>query len=328
MEGVDHLARRSRRRGDAVQGGAAHVVAQLLQRRHVRIGLQAGIAEDRQRPQRAGLDVRLRGRDRRRRHVHMAAQQGRDRRSTPLVRYVAPLHARFLGEGFGQQVRDAHRPGAGEGDLAGVLLRMLDQLAQVLPRRAGGDDQHQPTLGQGGDRRERFRRVAHFLVGQRHHDDRARRGAHQRVAVRLAGGHEAGADAAARARLVVQDDRLAQELHHPFDEGAQHVVGVARRERNDQLDGLDGEILRSSGRRRRHCENTGGGRSEAEHPLLDPHVFSFATSQSCPGTGDVGVGVGVGNRHVIRGRPARPRESATPGCMRRWWPSARRARAR
>ena len=62
------------------------------------------------------------------------------------------------------------------------------------------------------------------------------------------------ADAAAGARPVVQYHRLSQELDHLVGEGAQHVVGVAGGEGDDQLDGPGREcVCRQGG---------GGGRTE------------------------------------------------------------------
>jgi len=87
----------------------------------------------------------------------------------------------------------------------------------------------------------------------------------------LAGGDLAGAHAAARARLVVQHHRLAEEFTHLFDEGAQHVVGVARRERNHQLDRLDRKSVRRLDRSRGQREGADGRRDNMGKQLLDLH---------------------------------------------------------
>ena len=87
----------------------------------------------------------------------------------------------------------------------------------------------------------------------------ARRVHQHRIAISLTPGHLAGGNGAARARLVLNQDRLAQAFGHDVAHSAGNQVGAtACRERHDKFDGLGGVAW--AGRRRtcragdlRHC---------------------------------------------------------------------------
>ena len=75
----------------------------------------------------------------------------------------------------------------------------------------------------------------------------------QRVAVRSGFGGEIGADHAAGAAAIIDEDLLAEFFAELVgDDAPDHVVAAARRERNDQANGPCRIILRDSGGRKPH----------------------------------------------------------------------------
>ena len=115
-------------------------------------------------------------------------------------------------------------------------------------------DDRERRDGDARDRLEVARNVVrHFLVQARvdhvidaEHD--------QRVAIRRRFRDGAGADVAAGAALVLDDDTLAPHLGEPLPEHAGDDVGrSARGERHDDLDRLVRIALRDGGRRRHDC---------------------------------------------------------------------------
>jgi len=101
---------------------------------------------------------------------------------------------------------------------------------------------------------ERHRPVEKFIDALE-----AGRGHQQRVAVRLRLGDDVGADIAARARTILDDDRLAERLRELLAHRAgEHVDQPARRERRDHADRPVGVGLRE-------CARTGAdGEHDAE----------------------------------------------------------------
>jgi len=103
---------------------------------------------------------------------------------------------------------------------------------------------HSGTSHQMNMREIRQRIVRHVLV--EHRPDAMRGGARHHHEVRIAArlGDDVGAQHAARARLVLDDDRLSQPRAEPFRQGArQDVGGTGRREVDDPADRLGGQRL-------------------------------------------------------------------------------------
>ena len=103
----------------------------------------------------------------------------------------------------------------------------------------------------------------------------------QRVAVGRRLGREVGADGAAGARLVVDDQRRAQLLAHLLRQGAREEVGgAAGRERHDQADRLAGPgLLRPRGGQGRCTQRQGPGTKERG----SFHFHGFDFDASAPG---------------------------------------------
>ena len=95
--------------------------------------------------------------------------------------------------------------------------------------------------------------VGQFLVEALVDGERPGRGDQQRVPVRLGLRREIGADVAAGAGLLLDDDRLAPlRLQLVGGDARQHVVDAASRERHDELDRLARKrALRIGGTRQR-----------------------------------------------------------------------------
>ncbi len=124
--------------------------------------------------------------------------------------------------------------GRAEIELAGICLRVGDELLQ----RGGGYGGVDGEDGAGcADIADRLEVAERFVAGPhqvRRDREIAGRGIEQRVAVRLRLGDELGADRSAAARLVVDDDRLAELFAQlAGNDAAGIVVGGARREGND-----------------------------------------------------------------------------------------------
>ena len=112
--------------------------------------------------------------------------------------------------------------------LAGPRLRIGDELRQRLHRQLRADDQHLRRAETQADRGEILRRiVGHPLHDQRVDGQRAVRAQQQRVPVRLGPGDDLGADIAAGACAVLDDDRLAEAFRHAGDQHARQGVEVA-----------------------------------------------------------------------------------------------------
>ena len=230
---------------------------------------------DGQGAQLAGFDVA----DRRRHIVEhdrdVVAQQVIDGRRTALVGHVLDVDAGHLLEQFAGQVDRRAAARRAERDLAGIGLGIRHQLLDGLERlRRIGHQQvrhqrHARERGEILDRIEPQFRVQALVDGvgaDRAHEDR--------VAIGRGARHELGADIAAGAGAVVDDDRLAKVLADELPQHArQDVGGAAGRERDDDRDGLGGEGLglrrqrrqgqQAEGRRSGEGEGTAGRRKGA-----------------------------------------------------------------
>ena len=156
--------------------------------------------------------------------------------------------ARAEAEALGRQMGGRADAGGGEVELAGIGLGEGDQFAQRLPAFRRCRDQHGRLDAERNDRDE----IVEGVVGQALVERIAGaegRGMHQDgVAVRRRLGDEADAGGPARARAVLDHDRLADLLGELVEDDApDHVVGVAGRKRNHRLDGARRPGLRRRG---------------------------------------------------------------------------------
>ena len=236
--------------------------AHFGERRHVRQRGRAFRPRDGQRAQLAGLDERHRG-DVVHRRLHAAADEVGHGRSAALVGHVHEVDPRGAQPQLHCEVRCAAHAGGGEIELAGLGLRELDEGGVVLGRHVVVHHQDVPVETQRADRREAFHRVvleARVQAPARGMGDRVDQ--QHRVAVGRCPRDELGADRAAGARMVLHDERLAEDLAHALGQDApEHVGGPARRERHDELHEVVGKGLGAG---------AAGGDGEAEQQCAGP----------------------------------------------------------
>ena len=178
-----------------------------------------------------------------------------------LVRDVRHLHA---GHHLEQLAREMDRRAVArrrEIELAGIRLRVGDELLHRVHRQRRIDHEHVGNAGDQDDRREILDVVVRHLRVQARVDRVRAHGAHfQRVAVGRGLGDQLRADVAAGAGPVVDDDRLAPCVGELLRDGAgEDVGGAARRERHDEADRLRRIGLRPGARRERREQHQANG---------------------------------------------------------------------
>ena len=190
----------------------------------------------------AGLDIAHRGRQHAERDRHVAADQVIHQRRGAAIGH--DLHVE-TGRGLeilgGEIAAGADRRGA-EIELARILLRDRDHVGDGPGRKRRMRDQGDRHRGDQADRREILARVvAGIRVEARIDRDGAGVREHQRVAVGLGLGDRAGADRAAAAGAVLDDDlrleradsfsatmRASASTPPPGGNGTTSVIGAAR----------------------------------------------------------------------------------------------------
>ncbi|MNQ81412.1 hypothetical protein D3C85_964340 [compost metagenome] len=146
------------------------------------------------------------------------------------------------------------------------LVRVLSGVGDQLLHVVGGHRRvHHQDVGQVADTddgREAGFRVVALLLVQADIDGQRAGGAEQDgVAVGLGVGHVLGADVAAGAAAVLDDDVLLERLSEFFGQAArQGVGGAARRKGHDQRDGANGRV----GVRSERGSRDGGGRGRQQ----------------------------------------------------------------
>ena len=183
----------------------------------------------------AGFDQRREAGGIGRRH-EVAAQDRLRQFGAALVGNVIELDADLLRDQLGGQVRAGQGAGRAVAELAGIGLGIGDEIVPVLDRAVGGHHDAERIARDVDDVADVLDRVPVDLgrVGQPEHTERNLR---QRVAVRRGGLHLLGRQRAAGARLVLDDDRLAQRLRGVVRQRAHRDVGrPARRKSDDELD--------------------------------------------------------------------------------------------
>ena len=180
----------------------------------------------------------MRGRDRRERHRDMPAEQIGQRRAGAFVGNMHQRDAGRAGEIFAGDVAGGAGAGRAEIDLAGIGLRIGDQLGNGFGGKRRMHHQRIRRVADQADRRKILARiVAGILVERRSDRERAGVAKQQRVAVGIAFRDRLGADGAAGAGPVVDHDLLAEQFAHLVGNAAADDRGAAAgRERNDQRD--------------------------------------------------------------------------------------------
>jgi hypothetical protein len=171
-------------------------------------------------------------------HLHVAALERQHGLGRALEGNVNELGAGLVLEPLDDQVGIAAHPERAEIELVGMLLRIGDQLLEILHRHALVQDQHLLRERDVGDRLEILQRiVGQVLVERRIDRDRAARQQADGGAIgrrRLAGiGRDDGVGAGPaldhEAMRVALLERLAERAHH-------YVDGAAGRERDQHPD--------------------------------------------------------------------------------------------
>ena len=190
--------------------------------------------------------------------VDVAGDQIVERRRGTAVRHVLQADMPHQLKQLGRQMRGRAVALGGIGDPSGMALRVGDELGHGLGRNLVGiDNQRVWHPPHHGDRHKLQWIEAEMRIEILVDDQRPRRRGQQGVAVRLRLGDRLGADIAASAGAVVDDDGLAPLSRQPVGEDARHhVCGASRGVRHHDPDDPVGEIL-GAGRereRRASCE--------------------------------------------------------------------------
>ena len=174
-------------------------------------------------------------------HVHLAAQQRRQRRRGAGIRNGRELRAQGLLQQHAAQLRHRAQAGVGQIYLVAVGARVLDELDHVARRQVLAAQQRHGHVGHLADVGEVGQRVERQLAVQRRRRGHAVVVDQEGIAVGRGARHVRGRQRAARAGTVLDHDALAQRLRHGGAQAARHHVGrTARRERHDQRDGMIG----------------------------------------------------------------------------------------
>ncbi len=207
------------------------------------------------------------------RYVGAPAEQVLQHRAGPLVGHVRDWYLQRELQVLGREVPGACIAGRAIEHLA--LLRQRGQFLQVGCRHRRIDDVDRRHLRQQRDRNEV---LVHVVRQLREHErvDRQRADVteYQRVAVRGCVRDFLHRNIAGAARLVVDDHLLAEVLAHLLGDGARDDLGgSARRERDDQANGLVRKRLCEQRCGLRQCDQAHGGPNKTTDQRMD-HVDS------------------------------------------------------
>ena len=157
------------------------------------------------------------------------------------------IHAGNLLEQFAGEMLGGGKARAREHDLARIGLGGLDQLFHIVGGKIRPRHDQKARARDLRHRRQCGGVVRHVLARHRG-DDLARGHDAERVAVGRGVRDQLIAEDAAGARLVLDDDRLAEPLLHGVGEDAADDVGAAAgAERDDDMDRLRRPVLRRRG---------------------------------------------------------------------------------
>ena len=230
-------------------------------------------ARGRQRAQLAGLDLGFRRRAGE--HRRGVAGDGRHRRRRPaLERHVQQIDPGALLQYFHRQMVLAAVAAGSVRKRRRRTARVLDEFLEIAHRQRRIDREHELIRDQGRDRSEILQRIErHLRVQVRIDRDQAVLAQQQRVAVgRRLRDHVAG-DVAVGARMILDDDRRAEQLGKLLPDDARGDIGCAAgRDRHDQLDRA--RRILCERRRARQCKQA--GRKQAQQ--FRRHGVSFRIS--------------------------------------------------
>ena len=219
---------------------------------------------DRERAHLAVPDVRQRRRHHAEHHLHLAAQKIGPRHRLAAIGHVHQIDAGHLLEQLAGDMQRRRIAARRHVDLAGIGFRIGDELGHGLRRKRRMNLHHQRNAA---DQRHRHG-VAHEaeaeIVEQRRIDAVRRHAEQQRVTVRRRAHDRFGCDVSARARPVVDHDRLADPVRQPL---ADHAGDDVRRAAGADLHDEAHRLCRIGLRECRTRQS--GKRRSARHELQD-----------------------------------------------------------
>ncbi len=262
IELVDDVRRGFGRGADAVPDDGLIARHKLGDGGNVRQHFGARVVRHSQCPQLASADEADRLQDRRERRLHLAAKQIGQIAAT--IRHVHHVNVGHHVEQFAGHVGRGAAADRSEVYLAGVFLRVVDELRQRLGRHRRVDHKHERQQHQARDRHQVAEEVEVELVVERHVEHVGHGRGEQRVAVRRRFHDDLGADIGGAARPIVDDELLLEPLRQPLsDEPRGNVGRDSDRIRYDHAD----RPRRIGLRRHRlgQARQRGHGRSEPQH---------------------------------------------------------------
>ena len=162
--------------------------------------------------------------------VDIAGEQVVDRRRGALIGHMRQLGAGDGLKQLGGRVRGGANALRGIIDLAGIGFGVGNELGHGLGREILAHQNDVGHVRHDRDRDQLRRIVIQRLVEKRRRCDRRRLRSEQRVAVRLGLEHRFGGEAAAHARFIFDDERLAERGSHFIgDDSGDGVHAAARR---------------------------------------------------------------------------------------------------
>jgi hypothetical protein len=197
-----------------------------------------------------------------------------------VVGHVQHRNAGLHLQQFGSQVQGAAGPGRAVVEFARVRLGVGHEVAQCLARRGRPHHQDHRRERDASHRGELLVRVVGQL-GIQQGIEHCRGACRQedRVAIGRGRGHHLGPERRIAARLVVDDDRLAEIAAHAFGQGApQHVGNASHRVGHDKPQRLVREFRGTRGAHQQKTQQAGADQTEgwaSASRVFGGHVVSL-----------------------------------------------------
>ena len=201
--------------------------ARFLERRHVGQRARAISGRDRVGPQPLRLDVRQRGRERRHVDRDLVGEQRVQRRPVPLNGTCTPSALMFSSSNVVARCEPVPWPALPKVILPDCERAERNELLERFRRQRRMHDEYAGLVRYPRDRNEVALGVERQLRVDGRIDGEADRAEEQRIAVGNGLCGDVGADAAAGAGAIVDDDRLPERLPDRIGEDARVDVGAA-----------------------------------------------------------------------------------------------------
>ena len=229
--------------------------------------------------------------------IDMAGDQIGQSERRALVGQVHQLGAGEAHEQFGREVRRGADALRSIIELAGVGLGVGNEFLHGLGRKILPHHQHVRNARHHGGDLEAGRIEIELLVERAIDRQRRRRRRQQRVAVRRGLIHDLGADIATRARVVLDDERLAEtRMQLVGDDAGRGVDAAARRDVDDDLHRPGRVILRAGCR----CgEQLGNEQCRYPEHKSPPDLFIFSIHAGAMDGRDASTSCGSGRMRLV-----------------------------